>query len=200
MIPGATLFRGDVLTLGADSSAALQMNGENALVIAAPETEFSVEAEGIRLSTGRIQIRLAGADAFPVTGPFFRVNVAAAKGKAGSAQIFVNGESAQITAVTGTADILIVGNDSPYRLDAGNAVTISAATGPTEGGQASSGPESAKTSESPDASQPQRGQGPKPGGASPKTIYIISALAGGAVIGVGLWLSSREGVSPITPH
>ena len=200
LIPGATLFRGDVVTLGADSSAAVQISGKNDLVIATPGTQFRVEAEGIRLSTGRIQIRLAGADTFSVTGPFFRVNVAAAEGNSGSAQIFVNGESAQVKAVTGIVDILINGNDSPYRLDAGNAVTISAATGPTEGGQASSGPESAKTSKSPDAPQPQGGPGPKPSGKSPKTIYIISAVAGGAALGVGLWLSSREGVSPITPH
>jgi hypothetical protein len=200
LIPGATLFRGDVVTLGADSSAAVQISGKNDLVIATPDTELVIESEGIRLSTGRIQIRVASADRFPVTGPFFHVDVTAAKGNSGSAEIFVRGESAQVTAVAGIADILINGNDSPYRLDAGNTVAISAATGPTEGGQASSVPESATTSKSPDPPQVPGGPDPKPGGKSPKTIYIISAAAGGALIGVGLFLSSREGVSPITPH
>src|SRR5258706_608661 len=38
-----------------------------------------------------------------------------------------------------------------------------------------------------------------PSGKSPKTIYIISAAVGGAALGVGLWLSTQETVSPILP-
>src|SRR6202521_5775905 len=57
LIPGATLFQGDVVTLGADSSAALQFG--NDLVLAAPWTEFVIEAGGVSLHCGRMQIPLA---------------------------------------------------------------------------------------------------------------------------------------------
>src|SRR6266853_209894 len=74
LIPGATLFRGDILKLGEASSAALQFG--NDLVLAAPGTEFVVESEGIKLRSGRVQVRLAGGDSFAVSGPFFGVHVA----------------------------------------------------------------------------------------------------------------------------
>jgi hypothetical protein len=199
LVPGATLFRGDVVTLGADSSAAVQISGKNDLVIATPGTELVIEPEGVRLRTGRVRIRLAGADTFPVTGPFFRVDVSALGGNPGSAEISISGKSAQVAAVAGVADILTDGSETPYRLDAGKAVTIDPANEASEGGQDSSAPTPGQNSNSPSAQRTQ-GQNSQPSGKSPKTIYIISAVAGGAALGVGLWLSSREGVSPIIPH
>src|ERR1700681_4624483 len=55
LISGATLFRGDIVTLGTASSAALQF--ANDVVLAAPGTELVVESEGITLRGGRVQIR-----------------------------------------------------------------------------------------------------------------------------------------------
>src|SRR5258708_2670238 len=43
---GATLFRGDVLTLGPDSSVAVQVSGKNDHVICTPGTELVIEPEG----------------------------------------------------------------------------------------------------------------------------------------------------------
>jgi hypothetical protein len=198
LIPGATLFRGDVLTLGPDSSGAFQIRGKNDLVIATPGTELVIEPEGIRLRTGRVRVRLAGADTFPVIGPFFRVNVAASGGSSGSAEIWVGSKKAQVAAVAGVADILTDGSDASYRLDAGKAVTIDAASGATGSGQASSVPAAGQVSESSGVPQTST-QGTQPSGKNPRTIYIISAVTGGAVIGIGLYLSSRETVSPSAP-
>src|ERR1700687_275837 len=126
LIPGATLLRGDVITLGQDSSAALEF-GKNDLVLAAPGTELVVEPGGISLRKGKVQIRLAGADTFAVAGPFFRVNVAASGGASGSAEILVGGKQAQVSAVAGEADVLTGGSETPYRLYAGKRATIEAA-------------------------------------------------------------------------
>src|ERR1700737_5397000 len=109
LIPGATLFRGDIVTLGAHSSAALQF--ANDMVLAAPGTELVVESEGITLRGGRVQIRLAGADSFAVSGPFFRVSVAPSGGTAGSAAFLVGGTQAQVLAVAGTDDPTAAGTE-----------------------------------------------------------------------------------------
>ena len=144
LIPGATLFRGDIVTLGAYSSAALQF--ANDVVLAAPGTELVVESEGITLRGGRVQIRLAGADSFAVSGPFFRVNVAPSGGASGSAEILVGGTQAQVLAVAGVADLMAGGSDAPYRLHAGEVARLDAASGDGAAGQAGSVPAAGQVS------------------------------------------------------
>ena len=144
LIPGATLFRGDIVTLGAHSSAALQFANE--LVLAAPGTELVVESEGITLRGGRVQIRLAGADSFAVSGPFFRVSVAPSGGTAGLAEILVGGTQAQVLAVAGIADLMAGGSDAPYRLHAGEVARLDAASGDGAAGQAGSVPAAGQVS------------------------------------------------------
>jgi hypothetical protein len=99
LTPGATLFRGDVITLGPDSSAALQFG--KGLVLVGPGTELVVDSGRINLRSGRVQIRLGGTDTFVVSGPFFRVNVVPSGGSSGSAEILVGGKQAQVSAVAG---------------------------------------------------------------------------------------------------
>jgi hypothetical protein len=199
LIPGATLFPGDVVTLGADSSAAMQIRGKNDLVIATPGTALVIESEGVRLRTGRVRIRLAGEDTLPVSGPFFHVSVAGSGGNSGSAEISTNEKSARVATVTGVSDILMDGSDALHRVDAGKiAVMDDAASGDIANGKDSSLSAAGEASNSAGApaTPPQKTQ---PSGASRKTIYIISAAVGGTAIGVGLWLSSREMVSPQVP-
>jgi hypothetical protein len=88
LVPGATIFPGDVVELGVGSSAALQFR--NDLVLAAPLTELVVESGEVGLRNGRVQIRLNGADSFAVSGPFFRVNIAPSGGARGSEEIRVD--------------------------------------------------------------------------------------------------------------
>jgi len=198
LVPGATLFRGDVLTLGPDSSAAVQISGKNDLLIATPGTELVIEPEGIKLRAGRVRVRLAGADTFPVTGPFFHVNVAASVGNSGSAEILVSGKSAQVATVTGVSDILMDGSDALHRVDAGKMAMLNDA----EDGEFSNGRDtslSATGESTGSSSAPPKPGKPAPSGASRKTIYIVSAAVGAAAIGVGLWLSSREMVSRYGP-
>jgi len=199
LIPGATLFRGDVVTLGADSSAAMQMRGRNDLVIVTPGTELVIESEGVRLRAGRVRIRLAGNDTLPVSGPFFHVSVAAFGGNSGSAEISTSEKSARVATVTGVSDILMDGSDALHRVDAGKiAVMDDAASGEVGVAKDSSVPATAQNSNSSGGS-PNPGQSTPPGKVSRKGIYIISAAVGGTAIGVGLWLSSREMVSPQVP-
>src|SRR5260370_12882978 len=94
LIPGATLFRGDILKLGEASSAALQFG--NDLVLAAPGTELVVESEGIKLRSGRVQVRLAGGDSFAVSGPFFDVHIAPSGGNSGSGGVLIDGREARV--------------------------------------------------------------------------------------------------------
>src|ERR1700687_1251175 len=144
LIPGATLFRGDVVTLGADSSAALQFG--NDLVLAATGTELVVESGGVSLRSGRVQIRLAGADSFAVSGPFFHVSIAPSGGASGSAEIRVGGTQAQVSAVAGVADLMAGSSDTPYRLHAGEVARMDAASGDAGGGQAGSVPAAGQVS------------------------------------------------------
>jgi hypothetical protein len=132
---GATLFGSDVVTLGADSTAALQFG--NGLVLVAASTELVVESEGINLRGGRLQIRSQGGSAFLVAGPFFRVNVASKDGASGLVEIRVSAKHAQISAVTGVAEILATGSDRPYRLGTGDVANMdfmseAAAQAPTD--------------------------------------------------------------------
>src|SRR5260370_42234932 len=134
LIPGATLFRGDLLTLGEASSVALQFG--NDLVLAAPRTELVVESESIKLRSGRVQVRLAGGDSFAVSGPFFGVHVAPSGGNSGSAEILIDGRQAQVSAVAGVADVMTDGMDRPYRLPAGDVGTMDGGSSDPGGGPA----------------------------------------------------------------
>jgi ferric-dicitrate binding protein FerR (iron transport regulator) len=125
LAPGATLYPGDVITLGAGSTAALQFQGD--LVLAAPMTELTVEPSGVGLRQGSVQVRLGGGYSFAVSGPFFRVNVASAGGTAGSAEVRVGGTRAQVTAVAGTAEVTPNGVATPYRLHAGQVAMMDSA-------------------------------------------------------------------------
>jgi hypothetical protein len=132
MVSGATLFPGDVVTLGAASSVALQFG--KSLVLAAPQTQFVVESEGVNLRSGRLQVRSGNGYAFPVSGPFFHVNVVSSPGGAGSADILVNGKDANVSVVSGVAGLTAEGIDIPYELHAGETATLDANDGlPAQG-------------------------------------------------------------------
>jgi ferric-dicitrate binding protein FerR (iron transport regulator) len=124
MAAGATLFPGDVIRLGENSTAALQFG--KSLVLAAPETELVVEPEGVSLRDGRVQVRAGSAQPFAIAGPFFHVDLAAAGGAPSTAEIRFGKMRAQITAVSGFADVTSEGYDSPYRLRAGETATLDA--------------------------------------------------------------------------
>jgi hypothetical protein len=126
MAAGATLFPGDVIRLGEGSTAALQFG--KSLVIAAPETEFVVQQDGVGLRDGRLQVRANGAQPFAVFGPFFRVDVAGVGGAPSTAEIHFGKMRAQITAVAGFADVSSDGYDSAYRLHAGETATLDASS------------------------------------------------------------------------
>jgi ferric-dicitrate binding protein FerR (iron transport regulator) len=126
MAAGATLFPGDVIRLGEGSTAALQFG--KSLVIAAPETEFVVQQDGVGLRDGRLQVRANGAQSFAVSGPFFRVDVAGASGAPSTAEIRFGKMRAQITAVAGFADVSSDGYDTAYRLRAGETATLDASS------------------------------------------------------------------------
>lgn len=126
MAAGATLFPGDVIRLGEGSTAALQFG--KSLVIAAPETEFVVQQDGVGLRDGRLRVRANGAQPFAVSGPFFRVDVAASSGAPSTAEVRFGKMRAQITAVAGFADVSSDGYDSAYRLRAGETATLDASS------------------------------------------------------------------------
>jgi ferric-dicitrate binding protein FerR (iron transport regulator) len=130
---GATIFAGDIVEVGAASSAALQFG--NDLVLVAPSTKLVVESEGVSLRSGQVQIRHNGTDSFTVSGPNFRVNVAASSGAPGTAEIRVGAAVAQVLTVTGIADLTALGSDRPYRLHAGEVATMDAASRDAAGGQ-----------------------------------------------------------------
>lgn len=172
------------------------MKGKNDLLIASEGTTLIIEAEGIQLRTGRVRVRLAGTDTFPVSGPFFRVSVAPSGGNAGSADIVTSDKTAQVAAIAGIADVLVDGSEISHRVDAGKIAVMDAAGGEIASAQDADSA-AAQGNAPPATNAPQTpGQTSKPSGKRPVTIYIISAAVGGAAIGVGLYLSSREMVSP----
>jgi ferric-dicitrate binding protein FerR (iron transport regulator) len=138
MPAGATLFPGDVIRLGESSSAALQFG--NSLVLAAAETEFVVESGGVNLQGGFLQVRAGGAEPFAVSGPFFRVHMAASGGIPSSTEIHLGGWHAQVSAVAGTADLTSAGNPEPVRLHAGETASLDAGGGEAPAAQAASNP------------------------------------------------------------
>jgi hypothetical protein len=125
MTSGAALFPGDVVRLGEGSMAALQFG--NSRVLAAAETELVVESNGVLLRNGRVQIRESGGNSFGVSGSYFQVSVGNAQGTPGSADIRVAGNRAQISAISGVADVTALGNAAPYALHAGEMATLDAA-------------------------------------------------------------------------
>jgi ferric-dicitrate binding protein FerR (iron transport regulator) len=143
MASGAALFPGDVVTLGEASLAALQF-GRNQ-VLAAPQTELVVEADGVSLRKGSLQIRANDGNTFRVAGPFFRVSVGASRGAASSAEIRVAGKRAQVSATSGVADLAAAGNAASYELHAGEMATLNAAGEVAAGGDASAGADDAST-------------------------------------------------------
>ena len=141
---GATLFRGDVMKLGQDSSVALQFG--KGLVLVAPGTELVVDSGRINLRSGRVQIRLAGTDTFVVAGPFFRVHLAPSGGNSGSAEILVGGKQAQVSAVAGFVDLLTDGSDAPRRLHPGEIARMGPESEEAGGSQAGSAPAAGQVS------------------------------------------------------
>lgn len=124
MPTGATLFPGDVVRLGEASTAALRFG--NSTVLAAPQTELVVESGGVSLRAGRVQVRANGDSPLAVSAPFFRVNIAAAGGAPSSAEIRLGGTRAQVTSVSGAADLTAAGSASPFTLHAGETAMLDA--------------------------------------------------------------------------
>src|SRR5579863_7210584 len=122
MPAGATLFPGDVIRLGENSTAALRF--ADSLVLAAADTELVVESQGVSLRDGRLQVRASGEESFTVSGPFFHVSIAASGGIPSSAEIRLGGTRAQVSAVAGAADLTTTGSAAPYKLHAGETATL----------------------------------------------------------------------------
>ena len=135
MAPGATLFPGDVVRVGEDSTAALQFGA--GLVAATPLTEFVVETGGVNLRSGRLQVRATGDERIAVFGPFFSVDVASLESAPSAAEIRVGGARAEISAVAGVADLRAAGNANPYTLHAGETATLEADNGDPQSTQGS---------------------------------------------------------------
>jgi ferric-dicitrate binding protein FerR (iron transport regulator) len=143
MQAGATLFPGDVVRLGENSTAALQFG--NSSVLAAPVTEFVVESQSLQLRNGRVQVRVSGKEPFTISGSFFRLNVARAEAMAGSAEIRLGGAHAEVSAVAGMTE-LTPGSNTPYRLQPGETATLDEGAGPSAAGQAAQSPEAGQIS------------------------------------------------------
>ena len=124
MVPGATLFPGDRVRVGEDSTTALRFGPSE--VLAAPNTELIVKSEGLTLRGGRIQVRAGGEKRFEISGAMFRLALMAHDGAPGSAEIRVEGARAQISAVSGTAELAAKGSDVPYRLRPGETASLEA--------------------------------------------------------------------------
>jgi FecR protein len=122
LAPGATLFSGDVVRLGAESSAELQL-GSN-LIIAAPMTELAVSSGSVSLRAGRLQVRTGGAETLTVFAPFFRANILRSGSAPGSAEIRLNGTRAAVSSVAGVTELTAPGNVSPYKLQPGETATL----------------------------------------------------------------------------
>lgn len=144
LTPGATLFPGDVIRVGWDSTAALRF--ADSLVLAAPQTELVVESEAVTLRNGRLQVRASGQEPFGISGPFFRVKIAASGGIPSSAEIRLGGTLAQVSTVAGAAEVTAAGNIAPYRLHAGETATLDAAGGGASPAQTPSSPSAGKVS------------------------------------------------------
>jgi ferric-dicitrate binding protein FerR (iron transport regulator) len=121
MPAGATLFPGDVVRLGENSTAALQFG--NSSVLAAPLTVLVVEAQSLQLRNGRLQVRVNGKLPLAVSGGFFHLNIAGEAGLAGSAEIRLHGAHAEVSAVAGLTEVTAAGNAS-FKLQPGETATF----------------------------------------------------------------------------
>ncbi|HWF14248.1 MAG TPA: FecR family protein [Candidatus Acidoferrales bacterium] len=143
MSAGATLFRGDVVRLGENSTAALQFG--NSSVLAAPLTELVVEAQSLKLRNGRLQVRVNGKEPFTVSGSFFHLNIAGAEGIAGSAEIRLGGAHAEVSAIAGITELTPAG-DVPYKLQPGETATFDESAGQPAAGQSTTNPAAGQVS------------------------------------------------------
>ena len=141
---GATLFPGDVIRVGEASTVALRFGDSS--VLAAPHTELVVESKGVSLRNGRLQVRADGAESFAISGPFFHVNIAASGGVPSSAEVRLTGLRAQVSAVAGGAELTASGNDTSYRLRAGETATLDASGGDASPAQEASSPAAGQVS------------------------------------------------------
>ena len=137
MPAGATLFPGDVVRLGENSTAALQVG--NSSVLAAPLTELVVETQSLKLRNGRLQVRVNGKEPFTVSGTFFQLNIAGAEGTSGSAEIRLGGTHAEVSAVAGMTELKPVG-DATYKLQPGETATLDESAGQPAAGQSTANP------------------------------------------------------------
>jgi ferric-dicitrate binding protein FerR (iron transport regulator) len=144
MPAGATLFPGDVIRLGEDSTAALRF--ADGLVLAAPDTELVVGSRGVNLRNGRLQVRADRGESLAISGPFFQVNLAASQGIPSSAEIRLGGMRAQVSAVTGAADLTAAGSAAPYKLHAGETATLAFAGADASPAQGAAGQEAGQIS------------------------------------------------------
>jgi ferric-dicitrate binding protein FerR (iron transport regulator) len=143
MPAGATLFPGDVVRLGENSTAALQFGDSS--VLAAPLTELVVESQSLQLRNGRLQVRVNGKEPFIISGPFFHLNIAAKQGMAGSAEIRLGGAHAEVSAVTGLTELTAAGNAS-YKLQPGETATFDRSDEQSSTGQTAASPAVGKVS------------------------------------------------------
>jgi ferric-dicitrate binding protein FerR (iron transport regulator) len=134
---GATLFPGDVVRLGENSTAALQFG--NSSVLAAPLTELVVESQSLQLRNGRLQVRVNGKVPLTVSSVFFHLHVAAEEGISGSAEIRLDGAHAEVSSVAGVTELTAAGNAS-YKLQPGETATFDRSDEQPSAAQTAAGP------------------------------------------------------------
>jgi ferric-dicitrate binding protein FerR (iron transport regulator) len=143
MSSGATLFPGDDVRLGVASSIALQV-GKN-LVLAARQTQFTIELSGVTLRSGSLVVRGNGEEPFHVLAPFFHVNIGPSAGAPGAAEISASGTHAQVFALSGLARLSASGG-AVCDLHAGETATLDAAGGNASAGQSATSPAAGQVS------------------------------------------------------
>jgi hypothetical protein len=180
MPAGATLFPGDVVRLGDSSTAALRFG--NSMVLAAPLTELVVEAAGVTLRAGRLQVRANSSEAFAIYAPFFRVDIATAGGAPSSAEIRLGATRAQVSAIAGTADLTAKGISAPYTLHAGETATLDATD-----------------NADPAAPPGQAGQTTAAAAKRPLAPIVITIVGSAVALGIGVWQATRPTVSVSIP-
>jgi hypothetical protein len=125
MNSGAALFPGDVIRLGESSIAALQFG--TGRVLADAQSELVIESDGVLLRSGRVQIREVGGHSLFVSGPYFHVSIGTSQGQPGAAEIRLAGKHAQVSAISGVADVTAMGNAAPFAVHAGEIASLDAA-------------------------------------------------------------------------
>lgn len=136
---GSTLYPGDVMRLGAGSSAAFEFGGN--LILAAPQTDLVLEPSGIRLRAGRIQVRAKNPEGFEISGALFRTRFSTSGETPASAEIRVGASEARIAAVAGLAEVTPAGGSAEYKVHPGEVAVLSPA-----GAQGSAGPSAGQVS------------------------------------------------------